>query len=130
LLSLNLFFPPCSSFVSLFHPSPPPSRLFSSLTSSLSLFLRPPSNILITLSTAHPAKFNDAVQSALPSLDFDKDVTPKELRGIEQRERRVELVSGGEKGVRQIVERVAKELKGHKDLGAEVASEVPVVAAA
>lgn len=55
---------------------------------------------------------------------------PKELRGIEQRERRVELVSGGEKGVREIVERVAKDLKGHKDLGAKVASEVPVVAAA
>lgn len=54
---------------------------------------------------------------------------PVELRGIEQRERRVELVTGGEKGVRTIVERVAAQTKT-KEVGAKVSEAVPVVAAA
>lgn len=68
----------------------------------------------MTLSTAHPAKFLSAVQAALPSLDFDKDVMPAELRGIEERERRLESVNDGEAGVRRIVERFASE---GKDVG-------------
>jgi threonine synthase len=71
-----------------------------------------PKSLMVTLSTAHPAKFLDAVQSALPELDFGATVMPEELRGIEKRERRVEHVKDGEKGVRRIVERYAEESKG------------------
>lgn len=68
----------------------------------------------------------------MPELDFDKEVMPEELRGIEQRERRVEQVTGGEAGVRRIVERVAREGKETKEVGAEMEGKVeePVVAAA
>lgn len=84
-------------------------------------FISPSSNILITLSTAHPAKFLTAVQAALPSLDFDGEVMPVELRGIEQRERRVEFVNTGEKGVREVVERYAAASKGGKaEVGVKV----------
>lgn len=81
------------------------------------LFLSAEKNVLVTLSTAHPAKFLSAVQDALPSLDFDKDVMPAELRGIEERERRLESVSDGEAGVRRVVERFASE---GKDVGIKV----------
>ena len=58
---------------------------------------------------------------------------PVELRGIEQRERRVEQVTGGEAGVRKIVERVARGKDAKEvDVGAKVGGkeEEPVVAAA
>lgn len=57
---------------------------------------------------------------------------PVELRGIEDRPRRVEQVTGGEAGVRKIVERVAGETRQTKDVGAKVGGkeEEPVVAAA
>ncbi|RXW16914.1 hypothetical protein EST38_g8940 [Candolleomyces aberdarensis] len=46
----------------------------------------------IVLSTAHPAKFSEAVSRALegsPKFDFDRDVFPPELRGLLEKERRV-----------------------------------------
>ncbi|KAJ2925308.1 hypothetical protein H1R20_g11732, partial [Candolleomyces eurysporus] len=46
----------------------------------------------IVLSTAHPAKFSEAVSRALdgsPKFDFDRDVFPSELRGLLEKERRV-----------------------------------------
>lgn len=50
----------------------------------------------IVLSTAHPAKFSDAVTDSLSSakvpFDFEKDVLPKEMVGLLQKERRVESV--------------------------------------
>jgi hypothetical protein len=88
----------------------------------------PSTSLIVTLSTAHPAKFLSAVQSALPSLDFEREVMPDELRGIEERERRVEFVTGGEQGVRKVVERFAE---GGHDVGAKLPEEeAPVVAAA
>lgn len=51
---------------------------------------RPP--IQVSLSTAHPAKFSEAVAEALgsfPAFDFDRDVLPEEFRGLLQKERRV-----------------------------------------
>lgn len=50
----------------------------------------------IVLSTAHPAKFSEAVLSSLSSsgvaFDFEKDVLPKEMHGLLEKERRVEDV--------------------------------------
>ncbi|CED82100.1 Pyridoxalphosphate-dependent enzyme/predicted threonine synthase [Phaffia rhodozyma] len=90
----------------------------------------PADQIFITLSTAHPAKFLSAVQQALPSLDFDAKVMPVELRGIEDKERRLIHVHDGEEGVRRVVERFA--VNG-KEIGVEVGegeADLPVVAAA
>ena len=47
----------------------------------------------IVLSTAHPAKFAEAVTSSLESagasFDFERDVLPKEMIGLLEKERRV-----------------------------------------
>lgn len=71
----------------------------------------------ISLSTAHPAKFANAVDMALknePGFSFDT-VLPEEFVGLEKKERRVRVVPSGAgwEGVRTIVEEeVAAELKG------------------
>jgi len=44
------------------------------------------------LSTAHPAKFSEAVTTALSTsegFDFEREVLPQELRGLLEMERRV-----------------------------------------
>jgi threonine synthase len=44
------------------------------------------------LSTAHPAKFSEAVTKALSgqqSFDFERDVLPQEFRGLLDKERKV-----------------------------------------
>lgn len=49
----------------------------------------------VSLSTAHPAKFNHAVDLALKeetSYDFETTVRPKEFIGLEQREKRVRVI--------------------------------------
>lgn len=46
----------------------------------------------IILSTAHPAKFSEAVTRALggsAGFDFDRDVLPEEFKGLLKRQRRV-----------------------------------------
>lgn len=46
----------------------------------------------IVLSTAHPAKFSEAVSRALEgssSFNFERDVLPAEFKGLLERERRV-----------------------------------------
>jgi threonine synthase len=51
-----------------------------------------PSPIQVSLSTAHPAKFSEAVAKALgssPAFNFDRDVLPEEFRGLLQKEQRV-----------------------------------------
>ncbi|UZJ54981.1 hypothetical protein CBS101457_004301 [Exobasidium rhododendri] len=92
-----------------------------------------PANVhQIILSTAHPAKFSEAVTDSLSTanvpFDFEKDVLPKEMVGLLEKERRVESVylkdaaqSGSiveklAEGTRKVVERFAKastELKGN-----------------
>jgi len=60
---------------------------------------RDPAVTQIILSTAHPAKFNEAVTKALEgseAFDFDRDVLPKEFRGLLEKERRVIQVEGSE----------------------------------
>lgn len=71
----------------------------------------------ISLATAHPAKFANAVDLALKdedSFSFDT-VLPKEFVGLEKKERRVRVVpkGAGWEGVREIVkEEVEAELRG------------------
>jgi len=51
-----------------------------------------PSLIQVSLSTAHPAKFSEAVAEALssiPAFDFDRDVLPEAFQGLLQKEQRV-----------------------------------------
>jgi len=52
----------------------------------------PPNLYQIVLSTAHPAKFSEAVSRALeqlPNFNFDRDVLPKEFIGLLDKEKRV-----------------------------------------
>lgn len=51
-----------------------------------------PSTVQIVLSTAHPAKFSEAVSQALHSstqFNFNRDVLPEEFRGLLEKEKRV-----------------------------------------
>src|SRR5262245_35101121 len=62
----------------------------SQLTNSLSS----PQVVQIILSTAHPAKFREAVELALrpslsPAFNFDRDVLPTEFIGMLERKKRV-----------------------------------------
>ncbi|KAJ9118040.1 hypothetical protein QFC24_006312 [Naganishia onofrii] len=73
----------------------------------------PATTTFVTLSTAHPAKFDAAVQQALPSsqfpsFDFRGQVMPDELKLLDGLEKRVTRVPG-EQGVRKLIERVALE---------------------
>ena len=63
------------------------------------------------LSTAHPAKFSEAVSRALadaPGFDFARDVLPLEFDGLLERERRVVDVERAEVAlVKAVIEGVA-----------------------
>jgi threonine synthase len=76
-------------------------------TASLRSIERNPGTYHISLSTAHPAKFANAVDQALRSLDgFDfNEVLPAEFIGLEKKESRVISVADGLgwPGVREIV---------------------------
>ncbi|KAK4140064.1 tryptophan synthase beta subunit-like PLP-dependent enzyme [Dichotomopilus funicola] len=61
---------------------------------------------IISLSTAHPAKFAGAVTLALqdePGFEFDAKVLPAEFVGLEQREKRVRDVENAWTAVREVV---------------------------
>jgi threonine synthase len=53
----------------------------------------------VVLATAHPAKFSEAVTSSLSTakvpFDFEKDVLPKEMIGLLEKERRIARLSQG-----------------------------------
>jgi threonine synthase len=70
----------------------------------------------VSLSTAHPAKFADAVELALggrPGFSFEQSVLPKEMAGLDKLERRVTKVDGDWRDVREIVKKqVEEELRG------------------
>ena len=83
----------------------------------LDAFIRsPPNTIQITLSTAHPAKFAEAVARALsnkPSFNFERDVLPVEFRGLLEKERRVIDVERADvELVKGVVEMVAQKEEG------------------
>ncbi|KAF9583510.1 threonine synthase [Lunasporangiospora selenospora] len=71
-------------------------------------------NVVISLSTAHPAKFSEAVERALKDqegVDFDeffKTVLPKEFEGLTTAERRVTTIPRAEEAL--VIEVIAKEL--------------------
>ncbi|KAF2869839.1 tryptophan synthase beta subunit-like PLP-dependent enzyme [Massariosphaeria phaeospora] len=68
---------------------------------------KPPSTHHIALATAHPAKFSNAVERALPDQKeyFETKVLPEEFKGLEDKPRRVSLLkkSDGWEGVRRVV---------------------------
>lgn len=73
----------------------------------------------IILSTAHPAKFAEAVTSSLASsaevaFNFERDVLPDEMRGLLEKERRVEDVKvadgEGDSDLQRLVRATAKVL--------------------
>lgn len=72
-----------------------------------SVEVAPPSTHHITLATAHPAKFANAVELALPEQKeyFHQKVLPVEFKGLEDKPRRVSHAkrSEGWQGVRKIV---------------------------
>jgi len=67
-----------------------------------------PSFIQVSLSTAHPAKFSEAVAKALSSFsafDFNRDVLPEEFQGLLQKEQRViEVESADVDLVKSVIE--------------------------
>ncbi|KAL7284579.1 hypothetical protein ACG7TL_001872 [Trametes sanguinea] len=71
----------------------------------------PPQTRQIVLSTAHPAKFSEAVTRALqgsPSFNFERDVLPTEFKGLLERERRVIDVEAAQVDlVKKVIERFA-----------------------
>lgn len=62
---------------------------------------------VVSLSTAHPAKFNAAVDLALKGVDaykgFEEMVRPKEMLGLEDKEKRVRFCKGDVEEVREVV---------------------------
>lgn len=91
----------------------------------------------IVLSTAHPAKFSEAVTSSLSSaqvaFDFERDVLPPEMHGLLEKERRVEDVTLAQAadvegdhlaklcaGTRNVIERYAEEgSKSHSSIATQ-----------
>ena len=75
----------------------------------------------IVLSTAHPAKFSEAVNSALqgiPSFDFEQQVLPEEFKGLLNLPRRViEVERPDHELVKQVIEKVV--VKDEKVLGTQ-----------
>lgn len=60
----------------------------------------------VSLSTAHPAKFSDAVELALKNFEdfsFESSVRPEEFKGLEEKERRVEEVANDWQEVAKVI---------------------------
>lgn len=78
-----------------------------------SLSLPPLDNsVTITLATAHPAKFSNAVDLALSTFEsqgynFERDVLPKEFKGLLDAKKRVEIVSGKGEGRQKVMDFVS-----------------------
>ncbi|OCB88794.1 tryptophan synthase beta subunit-like PLP-dependent enzyme [Sanghuangporus baumii] len=76
----------------------------------------PPSTLQIVLSTAHPAKFSEAVTAALADeagFNFGRDVLPEEFKGLLERKRRVIDVEKPDVSlVKAVIENEAQEKGG------------------
>ncbi|KAI9477094.1 threonine synthase [Zychaea mexicana] len=69
--------------------------------------------IMVCLATAHPAKFSEAVESALkevPGFNFQKDVLPSEFHGLLDKERSVVPVERADPKL--VIEVIERELRG------------------
>jgi len=70
-----------------------------------------PNTYQIVMSTAHPAKFSEAVSQALEqstTFNFERDVLPEEFKGLLEKERRVVDVEKPDIGlVKEVIERYA-----------------------
>lgn len=69
--------------------------------------------VQVVLSTAHPAKFNEAVSASLinsQGFDFQRDVMPKEFDGLLDLPRRVIDVKGTGEAVKEVVINQLKDL--------------------
>lgn len=87
----------------------------------------PSTTLQVILATAHPAKFAEAVQTALesdPTFNFNRDVMPKEFEGLLDLPRRMFDVSNDKEEVKTVVAREVERLMGErraaKSLGASV----------
>ena len=72
--------------------------------------------VWITLSTAHPAKFNGAVDLALQGAhgySFEKKVRPREFVGLEEREKRCRVVDTVD--VQVVKGAIEEELRGERE---------------
>ncbi|OCT44884.1 Threonine synthase [Cladophialophora carrionii] len=81
---------------------------------------------VVSLATAHPAKFAGAVELALreeASFDFNR-VLPQEFVGLDSKERRVLKVSATEglPGIREIITREVDKEKGRNDRDAQMSA--------
>lgn len=83
-----------------------------------------PSMVQVVLSTAHPAKFSEAVTRALQysqSFNFEKDVLPSEFRGLLEKERKViDVEAPTVELVKEVIERFASITLAPADAGANV----------
>jgi len=69
-------------------------------------------DIIVSLATAHPAKFSESVENALknsPGFDFNKDVLPTEFHGLLDKEKRIVVVDKAEPEL--VMAAIEKELK-------------------
>ncbi|EKM57081.1 uncharacterized protein PHACADRAFT_119273 [Phanerochaete carnosa HHB-10118-sp] len=82
------------------------------------------STVQVVLSTAHPAKFSEAVTRALqhsPKFNFERDVLPLEFRGLLEKERRVIDVEAPRiELVKEVIERFARDESASASAGASV----------
>jgi threonine synthase len=71
-------------------------------------FASTPSIVQVVLSTAHPAKFSEAVTKALSAsqgFDFERNLFPQEFRGLLEKERRViDIDEPSEELVKKVIE--------------------------
>lgn len=75
--------------------------------------------VQIIIATAHPAKFNAAVDLALAGragFDFDRDVMPKEFEGLLDLPRRMFDVANGTEPVKAVIAREVSKLMLVNDL--------------
>lgn len=70
-----------------------------------------PSTVQIVLSTAHPAKFSEAVTRALQNsshFNFETDVLPEEFKGLLDKKRNViDVEAADPELVKQVIEQFA-----------------------
>ena len=83
--------------------------------------------VQVVLSTAHPAKFSEAVARSLvdeTEFTFDRDVLPEEFKGLLERERRVVDVDAPEVSmVKDVIEDAISKVASRK-VAEETASRV------